>query len=226
MVKVSVVFSTALLCAGLCQAEPNERYLQGVVGWLQAEDVWQIDEDTSGEPLAADLGDLLYGGGAVQMNFGDAALEYGYETGGLVSFKNDTSYVAAAGNNGGAVAAKIDNEFWLVDLYMGAYTGIHLGDHLRFYASAGPALLIGSLDVDDSEPVPTPQSGTVVVSSAGRHTKGALGFYGKLGVDILFDSDITLGASLRQLNAKLDFGDAGEMQFNHPQYFITVGKKF
>ncbi|BFM12825.1 hypothetical protein R50072_29780 [Simiduia litorea] len=226
MVKAFVVLSAALLCAALCHAEPSERYLQGMVGWLQADDVWQIDADSSGQPLAADLGDLLYGGGAVQMNFGNTALEYGYETGGLVSFKNDARYVAAAGDNGGAVGAKIDNEFWLVDLYMGAYTGIHLGDHLRFYVSVGPALLIGSLDVDDSEPVSIPQSGTVVVSSAGRHTKGALGFYGKLGVDILFDSGITLGASLRQVNAKLDFGAAGEMQFNDPQYFITVGKKF
>ena len=92
MFRMFILFCFMLLSASVCYAEPIGRYLQGMVGTLNGDKVWQVDDSTTGEPLVADLGDLLYGGGAIQSNFSDTAIEYGYESGGLVSFKNNTSY--------------------------------------------------------------------------------------------------------------------------------------
>lgn len=224
MFRMFILFCFMLLSASVCYAEPIGRYLQGMVGTLNGDKVWQVDDSTTGEPLVADLGDLLYGGGAIQSNFSDTAIEYGYESGGLVSFKNNTSYFVAVGDNGGTVLAELDNEFWQLDIHMGAYAGLRIGEHIRLYGTAGPAVLIGSLSIEDDEESASSQA--IIISSKNRQTKAALGFYGKLGLELMFGDGITVGASVRQVNAKLDFGDAGEMTFDHPQYFITVGKMY
>ena len=207
-------------------AEPVGRYLHGMVGQLKADEIWQLDDPDTGESLTADLDNLIYGGVAVQMNFSESAFEYGYESGGMLSFSNDTNVFFASGNSGAVVAAEVDNNFYLLDLYMGGFIGCKLGDHLRLYAAAGPALLLGSLELEDSEPVPTPLPQTVVISSQGRSTQGTAGIYGRLGFDLMFDNGITVGASVRQVNAQLDFDDYGEMDLNHPQYFINIGRVY
>lgn len=214
-----------LLANPASAAEPVNRYLQGMLGQLSSDDIWQVDDPDTGDAYIADLDELIYGGGGVQMNFSQSAWEYGYETGGLISFNNDTNYFAASGENGGVVAFNIDNNFLLIDLYMGGFVGLKLGQHLRLYGAAGPALLFGSLDLGD-QPAPAPNQQAIVISGEGRTSKASVGFYGRMGFDLLFDNGITLGASVRQVNAELDFGDAGLMDFNHPQYFINIGKVY
>lgn len=207
--------------------EASGRYVQGMLGRLASDEIWKVDDPATGEPLTSDLDNLIYGGGGVQTNFSHNALEYGYEAGGLISFSNDTNVFAASNENGGTVALDIDNNFLLLDLYMGGFVGLKLGEHLRIYGAAGPALLFGSLDVGDQEVVtPHGNQQAIVISGKGRTTRATAGLYGRIGFDLLLGNGFTVGASVRQVNAELDFDDSGRMDFNHPQYFINIGKVY
>lgn len=207
--------------------EPSSEYVQGMLGRLASDEIWTLEDPATGEPLTSDLDNLIYGGGGVQMNFSDNALEYGYEGGGLISFSNDTNVFAASNGNGGTLAFNIDNNFLLLDLFMGGFVGLKVGEHLRIYGAAGPAILLGSLDRGDQEVVtPVGAQQAVVISGKGRTSRATAGLYGRIGLDLLLDNGFTVGASVRQVDAVLDFDESGEMDFNHPQFFINIGKVY
>ena len=84
------------------------RYLHVMVGTLDGEDTWTL-EDENGEDISADRDDLIYGGVAAQMANNTGVFQYGFESGGLISFKNDTSYFIKS--DGGATARlKVKNQ--------------------------------------------------------------------------------------------------------------------
>ena len=95
------------------------RYLHVMLGQLDAEDSWTI-EDENGDKVSADRDDMIYGGVFAQLSSSGGKFQYGLESGGLISFKNDTSYFIRS--NGGATGRiKVKNQLWVLDMSLGGF---------------------------------------------------------------------------------------------------------
>ena len=227
-----IQYGLTLLCCSLSSSllaqDLDIRYMQGMAGVLDAGDAWQIDDGADASSYVADIDKMIYGGGAVHLSHMDGAFQYGVETGGLVSFHADTSSFVKV-DDGATVAVKVESSLWLVDVSLGGFVSYSVGEHFRLYASAGPSVIYGSLSIDDDEIEPTPYdngANTITFSPNSRESDFQIGLYARAGFEFILTNGITFGASVRQVDSELDFGDSGEIDLNHPQYFLTVGKKY
>lgn len=218
-----------LLAHAQITAERQGEFAHVMLGQLDSDDAWTIVDDSSGEALSDGFGDLIYGGGSVQVNYNpnaDSVWEYGFEGGGLISYKNSTTFFSASGGGDGFEGTiAVDNEFLVVDLTLGGYVAARPANWLRIYASGGPSFAWGSLSVADDELVVTPESGDFDYRPGSRKRDTSTGLYGRLGFDILFNNGFALGLSARWQQLELDFGSAGEFDIDEPQVFLTFGAR-
>ncbi|ARN74607.1 hypothetical protein [Oceanicoccus sagamiensis] len=204
------------------------RYLHVMLGKLDAEDSWTIEDD-NGDQVSADRDDLIYGGVAAQIGKGDGIFQYGFESGGLISFKNDTSYFIKS--DGGATARlRVKNELWMLDLSLGGFVSVRPWSWLRVYASAGPSIMIGSMAIDDDDVSVQPLDGGSIADiefePSSRETDVDVGVYGRAGIDIILNNGFVLGVSARKVDSEMDFGDNGIIELDDTQYFLTLGQAF
>ena len=75
-----------------------QKTVQVWLGATEADEVWSLNDPASGGELRVDYSNLPFGGGVSQMLWGGRA-QYGFEGGGLISWKNDD--VRFAGGNPG-----------------------------------------------------------------------------------------------------------------------------
>jgi hypothetical protein len=201
------------------------RYLHTMLGVLDAEESWQIEDGAQGE--AADIDDMIYGGGAAQFSHLSGSFQYGFESGGLISYHNDTSSFVRVNENGATVKLDVDNAMWLVDFSLGAYVSYQPWEFLRVFVSAGPAFLIGSILVEEEDITISGEGGeTVQYTPSEREYDADLGVYGRIGLDIILEDQFIVGVSARRLSAELDFGDIGVIELDDTQFFINLGKRY
>jgi hypothetical protein len=91
-------------------------YVQGMLGVLDADNAWTLTDEDTGKTLESDLGKLIYGGGMGQQMVREGKFEYGFEGGGLVSWKNSNQVFYASNN---MAALSLDNDMFLLDLSLG-----------------------------------------------------------------------------------------------------------
>jgi len=197
------------------------------LGTFELQDAWTI-EDTSGVETTAADDDLIYGGAMVQIPSNDGVFQYGFESGGLLTFRNKTSYFVTQ-DAGLTVRVAIKNELWIMDLALGGFVSVRPWRQVRFYASAGPSFFVGSLDIGDDDVSVQPLSGinsNVAINTSGRKRDSDLGFYGRIGAEVILDSGYTFGVSARQINSQLDFDENGTIGLDDIQYFLTIGQSF
>lgn len=195
-------------------------YVQGMLGVLDAGNGWTLTDANTGETLESDLGELIYGGGMGQQMVRAGTFEYGFEGGGLVSWKNSNQTFYA---NNHVVAVSLDNDMFLLDLSFGGTISWRPVKAFRLYLGAGPALAIGTVDVKDETPQSAPQDGTTERSNVnGREWAVGVSLYGRAGVEFIVNT-FTFGLTARKTGSTLDFGQAGEIDLSGTQWFLTVG---
>lgn len=220
---------TAEMAAAQSSVDPDgaesvpEEYLQVWIGALDTDDNWDLDDPVDGSELSGDIGTLPYFGGGAQRLYG-RNLQAGYEGGGLVTFKNDSTRFY--GNNGG-VRIEIDNLLFSTEFYMGGVVSARLASWLRIYASAGPAVAYGYLNEDDDDDSPSDQvsaaSSNVDISS-GNHSL-SITLYGRAGFEFETPSGFTFGGHARYAPHEFDFDDGGKLKLDGVQYFVSLGQR-
>jgi hypothetical protein len=193
-----------------------------MLGKLDSDEGWLIKDDETGETIESGLGTLPYAGIAVQMNYGSGIFEYGFESGGIISYKNDTAVFAGSSDGGFNGRIYVKNDMRMIDMSLGGYLAVRPTTWLRFYVSAGPSVVWGSMSVDDDDVEIEPYSGGGYrYNPSGRKSDITGSFYARAGFDILFGDDIGIGFSVRKNEYDLDFGDVGEFDLNEPQYLLS-----
>ena len=139
----------------------------------------------------------------------------GLEGGVLFGWRSDS--VTAVGH-GGTIRVNIDNELYLLDLFLGPYVSANLGQRWRIYAGAGPLMMVGQYDkrsdeqVSESEPI--------------REDKTSMAFggglYARTGIEFKFEDGSYMGLCVRGFKSKLDFEDVPEdIDVKGLQFLIT-----
>jgi len=208
--------------------EPNdaqrvaEEYLQVWLGAIDTDEDWDLSDPGDGSDLTGDIGTLPYFGGGAQRLYG-GRLQIGYEGGGLVTWKNDSTRFY--GNNGG-VRIEIDNTLFSTEVYMGGVFSARLARWLRVYAGGGPAVGYGYLSNDNDDPPPdqvTPASSSVNISS-GSHSL-SITLYGRAGFEFETASGFTFGGHARYAPHEFDFDDGGKLKLDSVAYFVSLGQR-
>ena len=107
------------------------------LGALHPEDnSWRVTDPANGQNAVGDIGTLPFGGGAGQLLWGDGVLQFGYEGGGLGSWKSETTAFHGTGNG---AEVFIDGEFFMFGVFMGGVLSANLGHHARLYVAGGPS---------------------------------------------------------------------------------------
>jgi opacity protein-like surface antigen len=195
-------------------------YVQGMLGVLDADNAWTLTDADTGETLESDLGELIYGGGMAQQMVREGVFEYGFEGGGLVSWKNSNQTFYASNH---VAAVSFDNDMFLLDLSFGGTISWRPVKPFRLYLGAGPALAIGTVDVKNETPELAPQDGTTERSNVnGREWAVGVSLYGRVGIEFIVDK-FTFGVTARKTGSTLDFGQAGEIDLSGTQLFLTIG---
>lgn len=200
------------------------RYLQVMLGTLDAGDAWTIRDD-SGEISSSDWSDLIYGGVAVQLGSSTGKFQYGLETGGMISFKNDTNVFGRSEEDEGLNAQiEVENDFLLLDVAAGGFVSYRPWRAFRVYASAGPALMLGTLFIEDEDvEIRRGEDGDIDFRPGDRETDVDAGLYARVGFDIILDNGFVFGASARKVDGELDFGNSGTVELDDVQYFLSLG---
>ena len=223
------------LTMGVRADEPEELppsieygYVQVWLGTTDADESWSVD-DSEGDELLGDFDNLPLGGGVGQRLWGERG-QYGFEGGGLVSWRS--SDVAFSGADPGLRVA-IDTELILVEVFMGGVIAVQPTSWLRLFASAGPSIAYGRVTGDDDDEDDDDDSGTRIiivgpnsfVAIDGDETSTDFSFsaYARAGLEFVFRNGVTLGASVRYTEHEFDFGSRGDMQLDEVQWFLTVG---
>ncbi|WP_250654738.1 hypothetical protein [Alkalimarinus coralli] len=202
-------------------------YLTVNLGSLDTQAQATITDPDTGEKAYADVPSIPFGGIQAQIPMARQWLEYGFETGAHIGWKND-SFVFVATNNQAALALK--NQFFLMEIHGGVFAAIAPNSRFRIYAGTGPLLAYGHINNTDEQPenLPAAQNGTNITIDLGKSENDvSLGFYGRAGLEYFTRSGFSFGAGVRRAKYDMDFGNvAGDISFNDNLYFITLGQRF
>jgi hypothetical protein len=226
------LLATLLITISLpAMAERTERhYLYGAIGVMDFDDddVAELTDDT-GTDYDGDLGNRPYGGGFVQFPLNRASQDgpgqWGYEAGGYVSWKNHTSSFEAKDNT---ARIRIENEFLMVETFLGLFTALQLGDRVRLSASVGPTFVYGRVSLDDDTPEIEPYGGgsNIVINRDSSDSDVTLAAYARAGIDIRISERSYIGLSVKTIKGELEFDDSiGEVDLEGPYVMVTFGKR-
>lgn len=173
--------------------------------------------DDTDDNLEGDSFDLtLFGVAAQKPLLADMPVDLGFETGALLSWKNDTRFAQiSSGPSGGTIRVEIENQMLLVDYFFGGYAGFRPIRWLRLFAGAGPLLVYGYRVIE-----PEAYDGTAPEKT--YESKLAVGAYARCGAEIVFSERCMLGAGVRAITSGLEFNESiGDIRYEGIQYFLS-----
>ena len=218
--RLALLVTSCLLVSQLQAQDTQYMFLQA--GKLQLKD----DNSTivsDGTTLSGEFDDLPFFAAGVQKVLGGDRFRYGYEGGGIISWQNDSVSYAARVNGGTQVAVKVDNELFVFGTMLGGYGDIRFSDHVRLFASAGPMVLMASLDQEGDDPEGL-SSSSVVVNTDERDFSFGYGAYGSVGLIISPSPKAEFGIVVREQDVELDFSDAvADYPYDGTQYLLSFG---
>jgi hypothetical protein len=201
-------------------APAAEQNVQAWLGGVSTDDDWSNTDPTDNEPLTGDIGTLPYLGGAGQKLWG-GMFQAGFEGGGLVTWKNDSTNFFATN---GSLRISVDNTLWSVEVFMGAVVSVRPVSWLRIYGAAGPSVAYANLDDDNDEAdTPQPNATTVRINASGGSTSAAL--YARGGFEFEIRQGFTFGAFARYADHEFDFDEGGKLKLGNVQYFVSFGQR-
>lgn len=201
-------------------------YLSVILGSLDTQSQAVITNPDTGEQAYADVPSMPFGGIQAQIPMAHQWLEYGFETGANISWKND-SFVFVATNNQATLALK--NQLFLMEVHGGVFVALAPTSRFRLYAGTGPLFAYGHINNSDEQPenLPSTQNVNISVNLGKSSNDTAFGVYGRAGVEYFTRSGFSFGAGVRRAKYDMDFGDvAGKIAFNDNLYFISLGQRF
>jgi len=189
--------------------------IQGLIGLTEVTDI-QVgldpsygeiqDEGTSSFPLI---------GGVFMHPLRGERLRFGLEGGFTVGWEGDTGIVAI---NNGTVLVVSDNDIFLLDLFVGPFLELPLGQKARVYASAGPLLQYGRVEMDYID------TGEYVNHS---ETGFGGGVYARTGIEFDIGGRNLIGFGVRWLDSSVSLGGAlGDLDFQGVQMAVTATTGF
>jgi len=221
------LFATAAAVAQPAAEEPRPEwtYLQVWLGALGTDESWEVTDPTTGDTAVGDIGTLPFGGGAGQQMFGGGRWQIGYEGGGLLTWKNDSTEFRGSNNS---LRVTIDNTFWSFGVFMGGVVSVDATHNLRLYVAAGPAVTWAWLDDDDDdddEPTPPPPGNNFVIDLDDGSNDVSIVAYTRAGAEIILNDGFSFGVSVRYANDEFDFDEAGELELDEPLWLLTLGAR-
>jgi len=196
-----------------------EQNVQVWIGGVDTDDDWNRDDPLDDSELAGEFGTLPYLGGGSQRLWGNR-LQVGFEGGGLVAWKNDSTRFF--GNNGG-VRIEIDNTLFSMEVFMGGVLSVRPVRWLRLYGGLGPAVAYGYLSDDDDEDEAA--SANVSGNFGSDSHAFSLTLYGRAGFEFETASGFSFGGHARYANHEFDFDDGGKLELDNVQYFVSFGQR-
>jgi hypothetical protein len=201
-------------------------YLQSWLGAVETGGPWILPADASGGPYARSVGTLPYIGGSGTVLRGER-VRYGFEGGGLVSWKNYSSSFRGVSSGGLNVEVSVDNALFSFETFLGGVVAFEPAPGVRFTLAAGPALAWMRLNNKDDEVEVTtfgqPTGSSVFISLNGTENDFSLALYGRAGVEFSIRPGLMLGLSARYAEHEFDFGRSGQLEYDRVQWFLTLG---
>jgi hypothetical protein len=196
-----------------------EQHVQAWLGGIDTDEHWQREDPDTGAKLDGGFGTLPYVGGAGQRLFGHR-LQAGFEGGGLVAWKNDSTRFFASNSS---AAVEIDNELFSIELFLGGMVSLRPARWLRLYAAAGPTVAYAHLIDDGGDHTSTTTSTAITAGSGGNAYSATL--YGRAGFEFETTRGFTFGAHARYAPHEFDFDDSGTLKLDGVQYFLSLGQR-
>lgn len=179
-----------------------------------------------GEQLTGEYDDLPFFSGGTQTFVDGDMFRYGYEAGAMISWQNDSvSYYGTAGGSGTEITVQIDNELILFGTFLGVLGDINFNEYVRIFASAGPMLLMASMDQQSNEDNIQTKS-TVTVNGRQRDFTFGYGVYASAGLVISLDQYTEIGLVLREQDVNLNFSkEIADVSYDGRQILLSIGYK-
>lgn len=208
--------------ANVWYASPSvlpKRYAQLSLGSQPLDDAWYVYDET-GNQYIAEVDAIHHLGLMLQFPRKNGVIEYGFEGGAHVGYNSDRRLFIRLGSESSVL--DIDSSLWTGDVSVGTFFSIKPQPWLRFFYAAGPSLYWGKISGDDDN---QNDDGFVIDT---RSNNGYIGvnIYQRLGMEFTFSNGLCLGASVRHINATLDFGPNGRVDINEPHYSVILGSQF
>jgi hypothetical protein len=199
---------------------PGATYAQSWLGAVDTDRSWSLQDDQGNADFEGDVGTLPLLGGAGSRLWGDA-VRYGFEGGGLVSWKSKSVRFSSIG---GGLRIEVENELLAFEVFGGGVLSVAPVPWLRVYVAGGPTLAWARLRNDDDNAEAQPSSGsTIVIDLNSREDDFSAALYARAGVEVEVGNGIALGVSARYVDHEFDFGSSGQLRVDQVQWFLTVG---
>lgn len=225
-VVFSVVLFGALGCVRAVWAEPLDpfvaddyiRYVQAELGSTSVKPV----SPTATAPRLTASESVYNFGLVIQRAEQPGSFQYGWEGGIRVGYGSNRSMFVHLAGSGSSV--QVQSDLWMADITFGAFGSVRVVDRLRFYISAGPSVYWGRAS-GASQDATVAQAGGTAVTIDLTENGDDLGaaWYVRAGAEVMFSANTHVGVSVRQLDARLDFGRRGRVHVDEPAYFLTLG---
>jgi hypothetical protein len=139
----------------------------------------------------------------------------GIEAGVLFSWMSDA--VSAYGGNG-SINIHVDNQLYLLDLFIGPYVSAELKKQVRVYGGLGPLLMFGQNNNQANEY----QGSTQAAYNSSSSSAFGPGLYARTGIEFSLKNNSWMGVGVRGFMSKLNFNNAsGATDINGLQFMIT-----
>lgn len=206
---------------------PVTQYVQSWLGGVDTDEDWALRNPEDAERLIGGLGTVPLVGGAGQRLWGESR-QFGFEGGGLVSWKNDRVTFFAESANGRA-EIEIDNSFLMLETFFAGVAGYRPTPWLRTYLAGGAAIAWGFLDdedVDEDDRFAAGGRGSgFLISISDVESDFSISPYVRAGIEFEFGSGFAVGASARYLQHEFDFGPRGELKVDGVQWFLVFSQR-
>jgi hypothetical protein len=197
-------------------------YAQLWIGNQSVDQAWSLT-DSDGADYLANLDKVRRLGFSFQAPYGKKTVEYGWDVSGSLGYEKGPKLFFLIDDQHSDIALRFDGALWLANIDWGGFVSARPVSWLRFYASAGPSLYYGQFRLEDSQ-ASTTGSNSVVIDTRTSDNHLGVAAYGRLGFELIFSRDFTLGISARYSNVRYDFGNSGELDLTEPQFFLTLGR--
>jgi hypothetical protein len=143
---------------------------------------------------------------------------FGIEGGVLFSWKSES--VTAYGRNN-TINIHIDNQLYLLDLFIGPYLSAELGKKVRVYGGLGPLLMYGQNNNDQTDEEIN-SSGTVQTTNDKNSSAFGPGLYARTGIEFRLKNNSWMGVGVRGFMSRLNFDNVQETtDINGIQLMLT-----
>jgi hypothetical protein len=203
-------------------------YFQVGISALEIDDP-AIEVSAEGEELEGEFPDKFYYlGGAAQTPWSDGIVGWGWEGGGYANWIVDDVSVFVLSSGGTTARISFDSTYFGMETFLGLYGSLQPAPWLRLYAGAGPSLMIGYLEIGDEEDSdssdPEVASQVVVIDlNEGNFAYGG-GYYGRVGVEVFFNPELSMGIGARYQDSQLNAGDSiGTVDLEGTMFMVSIG---